>query len=278
MRRKKLRMSEGRARQYWNQHAPGRPPEFAWNMALEHVRRGRRLFRKFDGDWACTAAELIRERNLSGDEEEIPLSRRHRRPWQAIREAHHIWKKNRPPRWEIEARILAKQNDEEIAAAAQIPADAVAAFEALFFRVRDHLEHRGFINTYILRLHEPFDGRNVAKIWKFFAFNANTVVLQYMIDEFRQRDRPDYTDLETGGIVDFGPDCPHAAFWRALQVLFLPEDLPYLELLELRYRRLLAREMRGRPEPEVSPLSAEVREQRRREIADLGRREGTGVA
>ena len=53
--------------------------------------------------------------------------------------AHQLCESNGPLRWELEARILAGQSDDDISASMAVPPAVVAAFERSFFNVRDRL-------------------------------------------------------------------------------------------------------------------------------------------
>ena len=67
----------------------------------------------------------------------------------AIFYAHSIYEKVTPNdqavRWGVEARLLARQSNDEIARANGCSAETIEAYEALFFNIRDRLDCRDFI-------------------------------------------------------------------------------------------------------------------------------------
>ncbi len=68
-----------------------------------------------------------------------------RKEMPAVNAAHRIYQANGPTRWIVEARLLARQSDEEIAQAVGLEAGVVEWFEKLFLHVRDRLESTSWL-------------------------------------------------------------------------------------------------------------------------------------
>ncbi len=236
-------ISQGHLRQEVRRFDPGRSPQWGWQFALRCMRTGERPLERFDGYWSCEAARLVRASGLSEENQDFALTTRHRRQWHAIREAYHLWQTDGPQRWAVEARILAKQSDAEIAAAEQLSEDTVAGYEALFFQVRDKLRARSWINNYVLQLGTQWTGRDVAKVWSFFGFNAGSVVMQVLIDDLVASGKGNYDYLDTGWFTDFPPTCKERWLYWNIQSLLLPPILSKertLQLSELNMRLMNA--------------------------------------
>ncbi len=82
----------------------------------------------------------------------------------------------------IEARILARQTDEQIAQCTGCTPAAIAAYEALFFNVRNRLENGDFITQCVIGApaarakDEP-----VGRVWKQFGYRAGPHVLEAVL-------------------------------------------------------------------------------------------------
>jgi hypothetical protein len=121
----------------------------------------------------------------------------------AIYYAHWIFEQgttnNRSIRWAIEARILARQSNEEIARKNGCSPDAIEAYESLYFNVRDRLNYRDFVLNSVLGQAavcgiQPSDQ---GLLWKLVGYLAGPYVLDAMISHFpnplwayRQEDVP----------------------------------------------------------------------------------------
>jgi hypothetical protein len=83
----------------------------------------------------------------------------------------------------IEARILARETNDQIARKTGYSADTIAAFEALFFNVRDRLGRRDFIMNGVLgqaAVH-GLHARDHDLLWKIVGYKAGPHVLDAMI-------------------------------------------------------------------------------------------------
>jgi hypothetical protein len=86
-------------------------------------------------------------------------------------------------RWEIEARLLAGQSDDEIAGRLGVEAEVVLAYEKIYFDVRDKLESTDWIrfNAIGPGLYQGFDPGDLELVWKVYAFHLGPLVLDDLI-------------------------------------------------------------------------------------------------
>jgi hypothetical protein len=85
-------------------------------------------------------------------------------------------------RAQIEARLLARQNDVEIATATGCSPGMIQAFEKLFFNVRERLNNPDYIFATVLRdIHHGIDDRRYPVIWKLFGYTMGPGILEALI-------------------------------------------------------------------------------------------------
>lgn len=90
-------------------------------------------------------------------------------------------------RCEVEARILARQSNEEIAEEIHTLPGSVDYFEKLFFNVRDRLDNKGYIVNRIIAptvMDQDWTNLNRELSTKFFGYFAGPVVLSAVLHDF----------------------------------------------------------------------------------------------
>ncbi len=107
--------------------------------------------------------------------------------WSAIAAAHKIAKQDGPTRWEIEARLLADQSDDDIAAKCSLPSEVVGCYETIFCNVRSRLGAEIWVCNQVLGpdIHNGFADHEVGSLWRAFAYYGGPVVLDALLDAFR---------------------------------------------------------------------------------------------
>ena len=106
----------------------------------------------------------------------------------AIHQAHSVWQKlstdERAIPWGIEARILARETDEQIARKNGCRADVVEAYEALFFDVRSRLDYSDFIYNSVIGQAPEQSSRTEVNgwLWKLCGYVGGPFVLNALID------------------------------------------------------------------------------------------------
>lgn len=126
--------------------SPVRSLSWRWERATDLLDNGRYWSRCRDDDWTLRAMAYIRtmRRVPPGRPENLA------RVDPEVYAAHQLYDQRGPRRLEIEARLLAGQTVPEVAARVALPEPTVAAFEALFFHVRDRLEAADWITVHAL--------------------------------------------------------------------------------------------------------------------------------
>ena len=99
--------------------------------------------------------------------------------------AHYLYDQpEHPLRWSIEARILARETDREIARRIGCGEEIIQLYEALFFNVRDKLDRTDYIFNVVLKdavlrgLHE----REKDLLWKLVAYTGGSYMLDAIIN------------------------------------------------------------------------------------------------
>jgi hypothetical protein len=79
-------------------------------------------------------------------------------------------------RWQVEARILARQGWDAIAAKTGLAAESLRHFECLFFHVTDRLDDKGFVLDQVIGWHEGGASR-LGAVWQYYAYRGGPDVL-----------------------------------------------------------------------------------------------------
>ena len=84
-----------------------------------------------------------------------------------------------PVRFEVDARILAKEPFDSIAKKCHLSVPAITAYEALFFNVLDRLEATSYIAHTVIgpKLHEGLTPSDIDVLWKFYGYHGGSLVL-----------------------------------------------------------------------------------------------------
>jgi hypothetical protein len=179
---------------------PFRSPDWRWCAACslhDRIRQRQRRIRKSDPDWLAPLVGLAELVNPSG-------GRRRRRTRLVTPElvaAHRLYETNSAIRWELEARLLARQSDEEISAASGTPPAVVATFGRFFFDVRNRLAAADCILIKVIG-HDPlrgFEETDLRGLWQYFAFMAGPKMLELVMAVTLDRPLPDW-------VVEEAPD------------------------------------------------------------------------
>jgi len=126
----------------YEQYNPMRSLNWRWGRAMWLVGKGRQFRQDRDDELTGLAVGYLRDRvRCRTDRQFRNLSRRHPDLHAALR----LHKNGGLDRWEVEARLLARQSSQEIGRLTDLPIATVDAFESLFFNVRDRFDARCFI-------------------------------------------------------------------------------------------------------------------------------------
>jgi hypothetical protein len=177
------------------------PPDWRWLTACAlHSLPRRRRRRPGDPMWLASLLELA--------ESVYPDGRKRRGRRSPLRpellRAFELYQACDPLRWEVDARILAGQSDEEVAAATVIPADAVAAYEHAFFDVRRRLEAEDYIFAVAIGRSNfgGHDESDLKGLWAHFGYSAGPRMLELVMAVSLGRPLPEWALREAPSAAD----------------------------------------------------------------------------
>jgi hypothetical protein len=167
---------------------PSRPLDWRWRRAgLLLDPRARRLRR--DDSWVARARRFRKALDrVGGDVSDLHVARLD----QPVLGASLLAIGDRARRWELEARLLARQADAEIADQFGVDPEVVAAYEALFYCVRDRIDCVDWVTFEAIgpRIYAGFDPSDVEVAWKALAYHLGPVVLDALLDPDLARTDP----------------------------------------------------------------------------------------
>ena len=134
-------------------NSPRRAPHWRWLRAVEIDGGGAKATRARDGEegfhWIRRAMRLKRHYDRAGGRPEAFYAL-------ALRDselfwAHSIWVEDKAPtRWGIEARVLAGESNEEIAAKIGTEPEVIGAYVDVFFDVRKRLMNLDYVQNVVM--------------------------------------------------------------------------------------------------------------------------------
>lgn len=162
------------------QHSPLRPLEWRWRRATYLATLGRRLSRGDDDAPTISAARFLAA--LGNGREQAELER----IWPGMQQAETLANQCVPDprqRWEVEARLLAGEDDASIAARCTLTPASVGWFEALYFNVRDRLAARDWIAIRAIGrgLWDGFTLSDLGGVWRALGYYGGPAALDVII-------------------------------------------------------------------------------------------------
>jgi hypothetical protein len=160
--------------------SPSRPLDWRWRRAQTLVASGHYYVRRRDDPKTGHAVHYLRALALCADG--IPSAHVDRN-FPDLCRAHRLHSNNGTAKLTVEARLLAGQAVAEVARLTGLTPGAVAAYEALFFNVLDHLHVRDWIFAHALGAGTPDrttpPDRGV--VLKTFAYSGGPLVLEAVL-------------------------------------------------------------------------------------------------
>jgi hypothetical protein len=206
---------------------PLRPPSWRWELARAYAAAGAEEFDPGLDPWVrrALAFQQAAARSEAADPDaaaaDVDVAAACR-----LRDAADA-----RPRWVVEARLLARQDDGAVAARCGLTPGAVAAYEALFFAVRDRLDQNTYIRHLAIgpQLYAPTADQDLGVVLKLFGYQGGPHVVDALVGALFGKAAPGYS--------------PRTADLARLAVgtFFLPTDGPaarltlrlYLHVLEV---------------------------------------------
>ena len=206
---------------------PFLPPDWRWRRARFRVETKSRRQLRQDDDWTGRAKRFLR---LATRDEAKAF-----RSDPELGAAWHFSASGGLKRAEVEARVLARQSPDEIAAACRLDASVVELFEMLFFAVRDRLNSPSWIQHNALgpKTWEPLQRDDIAWVWKAFGYFYGPVAIAELINAVNHAE-----------LLQIGLDAyllPHSLLDLGLKFLIAARRLPFVDKMCAAERRFMAR-------------------------------------
>jgi hypothetical protein len=165
--------------------APFRPVDWRWQMARLLREQSRRVSRRRDDEWVSLAKQFQTDLAACRDDWQL-LDLAEKYP--GVADARHMREDNGAecPRWEVEARLLAEDKPESIAARLALDPRAILAYEALFFNVQDRLHAQSWIVHTVMgrSIYANLTERQFDLLWKMYGYFGGPFVLDALVTTF----------------------------------------------------------------------------------------------
>ncbi len=174
---------------YYRRFVPRRRLDWRWHWAGQLLKCGEEPDPVYDDDWTRRAFDyqrLVDEHPAEFLAETMP----------DIHAALQLNTTGGIRRWELDARILARESPETIQSKTGIAATVIECYEAMFFNVSSRIDCASYIESKTIG-QSPFDGQDVATFWNHFGYFYGPYFLDIVIDDFRSTGKPDYTHLSS---------------------------------------------------------------------------------
>jgi hypothetical protein len=174
---------------------PMRAANWRWLRALQIDNGGPKPSRIMDGPegfaWIRRAVRLKRRHALAANRPDALYSLA--RLDSPLFWAHSIWVDDKAPtRWAIEAHILAGESDDDISNKTGCSPETINAYEAVFFNVREKLDHREYVSNVVMAdaVARGLTERQYDLLWKLFGYSGGPHVLDALIRKFSAVRKP----------------------------------------------------------------------------------------
>lgn len=221
---------------------PRRPPDWRWQRAGELVE-GARIARGRDDDGVRQASKFRRllARCHTDEDRLVALD-----SCPALYEAHSLYaaEDDAPePRWELEARLLAREPFESIASKMGLTIEVIEAYERFFFDVLTRLSAPSLIvHTVIGRaVQTGLAERDYDCLWKLLGYFAGPLVLDSCVYKFAQSQQIQTPDGVRAFWKDFTKD--QLANKAGVAALTMPVNWQTREQILTLYVQLLQMEV-----------------------------------
>lgn len=169
----------------WTKEHPLRPPNWRWMRANDIVESGGYIKRTPANDRYVVAATKLR-RKLDAVKSEVIYTK--------FRDQYLAWKIYSDTefarlRWELEARLIANQANDEIGLRLSLQPATVAYYESWFYNVKDRQGNIGYLYNQLVAPLIPSNPKETdyEMLWKFYGLRADGNVLDSLIYGFCDR-------------------------------------------------------------------------------------------
>jgi hypothetical protein len=161
---------------------PFRPTDWRWQRAQELVSGRRRFNRRLDDATIYRLVKFQKElkKAEAGDENAYARMHDHSQDLYQLFMFHRL---DDQYRYELEARLLSGQTNEEISSRSNMTPGAVQLFHDVFFDVRSRLIHPSFIVNGVMgaSVHYGLNAREYDLLWKLIGYGLGPIMLEDMM-------------------------------------------------------------------------------------------------
>ena len=183
-----------RALLHYQRRHPLRPVDWRRRRAVRLVRDDRWPVAGADDPWTIAAYHYAMARRCR-----TGIYRFSRRMID-LHEAHKLSKLDSPLCWELEARILAREDVDAVAHKTGIAADTIRAYAAVHFHVWPRIDARHYIHG-VIGSWGTWKPNRVRDLWCHIGYTNGPYVLDAVIQHFKEAGEADYEYL----MVPMGP-------------------------------------------------------------------------
>jgi len=166
---------------------PRRPVDWRWQRACHLLESGGSLVKHRD-DSSIKLAKEFRSAVQSATTENQHLAIMDR--WPSLYEAWNLYQseEDHETRYELEARLLARQTGEEISLKIAVTPETTALYESVFFHVTDRLNVPGYVTHTVMgnAIQRGLAQRHYDLLWKMFGYWGGPLVIDHLIYQFNK--------------------------------------------------------------------------------------------
>jgi hypothetical protein len=242
-----------------HRYDPRLTPDHGWRSAQALARGGRDASAGRRPPEVREAAAYLRALGRAQDGRRRDAVRAR---WPDLAAADRLAVEGGPRNWEVQARILARQSDAEVAARCDLTSGAVGRYESLFFAVRDRLAAGDWVHVNAIR---PGPGpwgtfHDLGQVWRTLGYHGGVWVLDLVVAVTAGRPLPDWARGGPGADAAGREERLRLRCGLLVDALMLPADADPFKLFRLNEEALRARAARppGPAAPSLARRAAEI--------------------
>ena len=162
--------------------SPLRPPDWRWQKVMVYKEAGRRIPRsKMDSLLSVISKFAILLDSCDDDFDLLDLSE----SYPDLCDAHMMYKHDGAlsSKWELEARLLARESYADICEKMHIPPSTIDLYEKVFFNVSDRINNKSWIINCIVgrAIHAGLTERDYDLLWKMYGLFSGPMMLDVVL-------------------------------------------------------------------------------------------------
>jgi hypothetical protein len=160
------------------------PPDWRWLRALRLAKKASHRLKGVNDPAIPPAVAFLVARKKSR-RKAAPVN-------EDLEKTLALYQDDSPLQWEIRARLVAGQSDEEIASRCRLQPSVIGWYASLFYDVRPRLKAMDWLVHFVTGFGRSAGFRNdeVGPFWAFNALARGPVAVDYLVDMFHQARRP----------------------------------------------------------------------------------------